>query len=173
MAKKILKRSLALGALMAFVITGSAMAEEVLSSKNHSENNVLLSDSKSYALDSTGAVTITSSTENTIANNATITVGDNQILNLISTANGVDYNGVLNNNVTISGNGNVTIHQKDEVGNAICSMSGVVDKVNISANKLNIIADSGNAIYAEEGDKVDLIAIEIVLEAYGKGRGID
>ena len=28
MAKKILKRSLALGALMAFVITGSAMAEE-------------------------------------------------------------------------------------------------------------------------------------------------
>ena len=29
MAKKILKRSLALGALMAFVITGSAMAEYV------------------------------------------------------------------------------------------------------------------------------------------------
>ena len=28
MAKKILKRSLALGALMAFVITGSAMAED-------------------------------------------------------------------------------------------------------------------------------------------------
>ena len=163
MAKKILKRSLALGALMAFVITGSAMAEEVLSSKNHSENNVLLSDGKSYVLDSTGAVTITSSTENTIANNATITVGDNQVLNLISKASGGDYNGILNTNVTINGNGNVTIHQKDIVGNAICSMSGSPDIVKITANKLNIIADSGNAIYAEEGDKVDLIAKEIVL----------
>lgn len=163
MAKKILKRSLALGALMAFVITGSAMAEEVLSSKDHSENNVLLRDGKSYVLDSTGAVTITSSTENTIANNATITVGENQVLNLISTARGGDYNGILNTNVTINGNGNVTIHQKDIIGNAICSMSGVVDTVNISANKLNIIADSGNAIYAEEGDKVDLTAKEIVL----------
>ena len=163
MAKKILKRSLALGALMAFVITGSAMAEEVLISKDHSENNVLLSDGKSYVLDSTGPVTITSSTENTIANNATITVGENQVLNLISTATGRDYNGILNTNVTINGNGNVTIHQKDIIGNAICSMSGVVDTVNISANKLNIIADSGNAIYAEEGDKVDLTAKEIVL----------
>lgn len=163
MAKKILKRSLALGALMAFVITGSAMAEEVLSSKDHSGNNVLLRDGKSYVLDSTGAVTITSSTENTIANNATITVGENQVLNLISTARGGDYNGILNTNVTINGNGNVTIHQKDIIGNAICSMSGVVDTVNISANKLNIIADSGNAIYAEEGDKVDLTAKEIVL----------
>lgn len=167
MAKKILKRSLALGALMAFVITGSAMAEEVLilSSKDHSENNVLLSDGAAYVLDATGEVTIKSSGENTIANNATITVGENQVLNLISTARGGDYNGILNNNVTINGNGNVTIHQKDVVGNAICSMSGVVDTVNISANKLNIIADSGNAIYAEEGDKVDLIAKEIVLSS--------
>lgn len=163
MAKKILKRSLALGALMAFVITGSAMAEEVLSSKNHSENNVLLSDGKSYVLDSTGPVTITSSTENTIANNATITVGDNQVLNLISTARGRDYNGILNTNVTINGNGNVTIHQKDIIGNAICSMSGYSDIVKITANKINVTADSGCAIYAEAGDKVDLIAKEILL----------
>lgn len=163
MAKKNLKRGLALGALMAFVITGSAMAETVLSSQNYTGSTVLLSDGAAYELDSTGPVTITSSTENTIANNATITVGDNQILNLISTANGRDYNGVLNTKVTISGNGNVTVHQKGIIGNAICSMSGVVDTVNISANKLNIIADSGNAIYAEEGDKVDLTAKEIVL----------
>lgn len=163
MAKKNLQRGLALGALMAFVITGSAMAEEVLSSKNHSENNVLLSDGKSYELDSTGAVTITSSTKNTIANNATITVGDNQILNLISTANGGDYNGILNTNVTINGNGNVTIHQKDFVGNAIGSMSSSPDIVKITASKINVTADSGNAIYAEKGDKVDLIAKEIVL----------
>lgn len=163
MAKKILKRSLALGALMAFVITGSAMAEEVLSSQEHSENNVLLRDGKSYVLDSTGAVTITSRNENTIANNATITVEENQVLNLISTAGGRDYNGILNTNVTINGNGNVTIHQEGIIGNAICSMSGVGDTVNISANKLNITADSGNAIYAEEGDKVDLTAKEIVL----------
>lgn len=163
MAKKILKRSLALGALMAFVITGSAMAEEVLSSKNHSENNVLLSDGKSYVLDSTGAVTITSSTENTIANNATITVGDNQVLKLISTATGRDYNGILNTNVTINGNGNVTIHQKDIIGNAICSMSGYSDIVKITANKISVTADSGCAIYAEQGDKIDLTAKEIVL----------
>lgn len=165
MAKKILKRSLALGALMAFVITGSAMAEEVLSGKDYTGSTVLLSDGANYVLDATGDVTITSSTENTIANNAKITVGDNQVLKLISKATGGDYNGVLNTNVTINGNGNVTIHQKDVVGNAICSMSGVVDTVNISANKLNIIADSGNAIYAEEGDKVDLIAKEIVLSS--------
>ena len=165
MAKKNLKRGLALGALMAFVITGSAMAEEVLilSSKDHSDNNVFISDGAAYVLDATGEVTIKSSGENTIANNATITVGENQVLNLISTANGRDYNGVLNTKVTISGNGNVTVHQEGIIGNAICSMSGVKDTVNISANKLNIIADSGNAIYAEEGDKIDLTAKEIVL----------
>lgn len=163
MAKKNLKRGLALGALMAFVITGSAMAEEVLSSKNHSENNVLLSGGANYVLDATGEVTIKSSGENTIANNATITVGGNQILNLISTANGGDYNGVLNTNVTISGNGNVTVHQKGIIGNAICSRSGYSDIVKITANKINVMADSGCAIYAEEGDKIDLTAKEIVL----------
>lgn len=163
MAKKNLKRGLALGALMAFVITGSAMAAEALSSMDYAGRTVLLSNAANYVLDATGAVTITSSTENTIANDATITVGDNQILNLISTANGGDYNGILNTNVTINGNGNVTIHQKGIIGNAICSRSGYSDIVKITANKINVTADSGNAIYAEKGDKVDLIAKEIVL----------
>lgn len=40
MAKKILKRSLALGALMAFVITGSAMAEETTIGTSGSVNNI-------------------------------------------------------------------------------------------------------------------------------------
>lgn len=165
MAKKNLQRGLALGALMAFVITGSAMAAEALSSKDYTGSTVLLSDGANYVLDATGAVTITSSTENTIANDAKITVGDKQILNLISTANGGDYNGILNTNVIINGNGNITIHQKNVVGNAICSMSGYSDIVKITANKINVTADSGNAIYAEEGDKVDLIAKEIVLSS--------
>lgn len=166
MAKKNLKRGLALGALMAFVITGSAMAAEALSSKDYSESTVLLSDGAAYVLDATGEVTIKSSGENTIANNATITVGDNQVLNLISTAGGGDYNGILNTNVTINGNGNVTIHQKDIIGNAICSMSGYSDIVKITANKINVTADSGCAIYAEEGDKIDLTAKEIVLSGF-------
>lgn len=148
---------------MAFVITGSAMAAEALSSMDYTGSTVLLSGGANYVLDATGEVTIKSSGENTIANNATITVGDNQILNLISTANGGDYNGILNTNVTINGNGNVTIHQKDFVGNAIGSMSSSPDIVKITASKINVTADSGNAIYAEKGDKVDLIAKEIVL----------
>ena len=163
MAKKNLKRGLALGALMAFVITGSTMAAEVLSSKNHSENNVLLSNGKSYVLDSTGAVTITSSIENTIVNNSKITVGENQVLNLLSIADGSDYNGVLNGTVEINGNGNINIHQKDVVGNAIGSISTGHDTVKITANKISVTADSGNAIYAEVGDKVDLEAKEIAL----------
>ena len=58
MAKKILKRSLALGALMAFVITGSAMAAELTSYDDYNGTEALLKDGLSYDLGASDEVTI-------------------------------------------------------------------------------------------------------------------
>ena len=160
MAKKILKRSLALGALMAFVITGNAMAAE-LTSNDYNGTEVLLKDGLSYDLGASDEVTIKSSSITTIANNATITVNDNQTLNLISTADGGAYTGVLNGNVVINGNGNIYVSQKVKMGNGLCSESSNTDHVSITANSITVSADKGCSIYAEENDRVELVAKEI------------
>ena len=161
MSKKMMKRSLALGALMAFVITGSAMAAELAT--NESLTGTMNGNNESYTLD-TDVVTLSSTVENTLIKDATIAVDAGKTLNLISKASGGDWNGVINNGVTITGDGIINIKQEAGSGNAIGSRTQQQDIVNITAN--TVYADvfgNGSAIYAENEDKVTINAKEITL----------
>ncbi len=124
MSKKMMKRSLALSALMAFVITGSAMAADV----SYNE----------FVQDKTAG--------DIISVNQDITVNGNGIASekiadyVVDVKQGVNL--TLNNvtkgssGINITGNGNVNIHNTGDETNVACS--GINQKASIEVNNLTI-----------------------------------
>ena len=170
MSKKILKRSLALGALMAFVITGSAMAAELelmsdTSVQVHTPSPYQHTTSKyygnAYTLGDTKVELISNGTPNVVLGRqnevTTVHVEENQTLRLEGNS-GSEFG--LIQDTTITGNGIVEIIQNNSGWGASAIgtnyMSG--NQVSITANK--IVLQSGyDAIYATStGDSVTLDA---------------
>ena len=118
MAKKILKRSLALGALMAFVITGSAMAETLESGE---VSHTYLGD---YTLQDQN-VNLTSNAVSPIIGNwyqdrTKVNVTDGQTLVIINNADDSHLQGIIQN-TDITGNGiiKVTDNYSEKFGPSI------------------------------------------------------
>ena len=145
MAKKILKRSLALGALMAFVITGSAMAAQNLVSGGDAigvgdyvvTTDVEISGSQKpmmgyQNLGNPGA-----------SGFVKVNVNDGKMLTVISNngATGVDTTGAVSN-VIITGNGIIDIQGK---GNASGLGYGAINE--IVAQSINISSDNAWGVY--------------------------
>lgn len=144
MAKKILKRSLALGALMAFVITGSAVAEELVSGNEkigvgeyEVKTDVKISGSKKpmmgyQLLGNPGSLGFVK-----------VNVNDGKMLTVISNngVTGADTTGAVSN-VIITGKGIIDIQGK---GNATGLGYGAINE--IEAQSIKISSDNAWAIY--------------------------
>ncbi|MBQ8417536.1 MAG: autotransporter outer membrane beta-barrel domain-containing protein [Phascolarctobacterium sp.] len=176
MSKKILKRSLALDALMAFVIIGQAWAAEpVLETVTITDNIIYLNDGGNYNLGEEAKVVLTTKAENTIAKNANITVNQGQTLEFVSDASGSDWNGVVCGNVSINEVGKnygEIIVTNNVNGNALLSVSGVADVVKMYANKITVDAKEHNAMYVEANDDLVLDAKTIILKSGADGDGM-
>ena len=145
MAKKNLKRGLALGALMAFVITGSAMAADLA--------------------DGTADGTSVANGDWTVSSNVTIdgpaktvvgVVGDGGIANTITVADGVTFTAVSNGggdgncngviaNTKIEGNGDIVLVSK---GAYPASGLGQESVDSIKGNSISITSENGYGIYS-------------------------
>lgn len=100
-----------------------------------------------------------------------VTIGAGQSLSITHTAFGGDYYGTFyNSNVNEKGqnNGKLTLHQKDEVGNALAGFTDTVN--NIYVNEFVATADDGHAIYAPNNAQITIDAKKITLNAaFGDG----
>ena len=159
MAKKNLKRGLALGALMAFVITGSAMADEL-----DSGNTVVASGSYTVNND----VTIDGAAKTMIgyvnsSNTVTIDVAEGKTLTVISNGGGGNCNGVIAH-TSITGNGNIVLHAK---GGYPASGLGQESVDSIVANSIDITSDKGYGLYStRKGESHKLNARSISIKSY-------
>ncbi|MBR1976061.1 MAG: autotransporter outer membrane beta-barrel domain-containing protein [Phascolarctobacterium sp.] len=169
MSKKILKRSLALGALMAFVITGSAMAGEKLNDITNSTTKDTIVNGGSWELEKDTVTLLNDSKlddSNNIIKNATISLKEGQTLNVYT------YDEVFNGpsmivNSTIDGKvGTVNIHQFG-TNNALGYYTGGVNVTTIDVGEINIIADGGYAVYTADHapDNYTLTAKKINISA--------
>ena len=161
MAKKTMKRSLALGALMAFAITGSAMAAELTGS----ETEIIKSGNWTVGTDVTLAAENIgdSSTEgikgydNIVIgdynnyNRTTVTVDEGKTLTLTSGYGNVDS---MVMNTDIKGDGNVVIK---ETGTGWSAALGYMTSDRIEAKNITITAvdamggDDNFAVYGDDG----------------------
>ena len=159
MAKKNLKRGLALGALMAFVITGSAMAKELKGG-----SNVIVSGAYTVNND----VTIDGSAKTMIgdvnsSDAVTIDVAEGKNLTVISNGGAGDCNGVIAN-TSITGSGNIVLHAK---GAFPASGLGQESVDSIIADSIDITSDNGWGIYStSNGESHKLNAKNIIVKSY-------
>ena len=109
MSKKMMRRSLALGALMAFVITGSAMAEELPTDvKVNSGDYCVLTDTE--IIDATNEVAVGNPTGTQYTGDVNIDIQDKSTLTITSSgSDGGDIHGVIAN-TNITGNGIVYLN---------------------------------------------------------------
>ena len=149
MAKKILKRSLALGALMAFVITGSAMAAELVSGNTaigvgdyEVTSDVEISGSERPMM---GYQNLGNPGGEGFVK---VNVNDGKMLTVISNngATDADTTGAVSN-VKITGNGIIDIQGK---GNASGLGYGAINE--IVAQSIKISSDNAWAIYTGYGN---------------------
>ena len=172
MAKKTMKRSLALGALMAFAITGSAMAAELTGS----ETEIIKSGNWTVGTDVTLAAENIgdSSTEgikgydNIVIgdynnyNRTTVTVDEGKTLTLTSGYGNVDS---MVMNTDIKGDGNVVIK---ETGTGWSAALGYMTSDRIEAKNITITAvdamggDDNFAVYGDDGDDVGVITEHVL-----------
>ncbi len=113
----------------------------------------------------------TGSMQGIVVADSDVTIGAGQSLSITHTAFGGDYYGTFyNSNVNKKGqnNGKLTLHQKDEVGNALAGFNDTVS--NIYVNEFVATADDGNAIYAPNNAQITIDAKKITLNAtFGDG----
>lgn len=169
MAKKILKRSLALGVLMAFVITGSAMAAGVINTSNSVAKNQFKNDTFTLGSDSVilnnmpkdlaGIGDETVSNQNTIIN-----ILEGQTLTL-NTTNAQEYGMIQNTIINNDGSMNGTVilnHTGNGFGAAIGTNHSGGNKVTINANEIKIDAPYSKAVYGTNAiDEINLNANKI------------
>ncbi|MBQ7759972.1 MAG: autotransporter outer membrane beta-barrel domain-containing protein [Acidaminococcaceae bacterium] len=153
MSKKMLKRSLALGALMAFVITGSAMADSV--SINESSDTGLrgIDYSDTPGLDLTGISSVTVSNTGTggatgvnLENKSSATLGEITITSTSANANGFGFRliygsevkdgvtSISGNTVVVNGNANITANGGDYAQGIYSQYSDVTFEKNVTIN---------------------------------------
>lgn len=169
MAKKILKRSLALGALMAFVITGSAMAAELSSYNDASAahmgdfelvSDVVISNEAGKAVYYPNIVI--GSYNGATATNIIGTNGKN--LTILSDANNADTWGVIANTI-IKTDGKVSLIQ---TGSG--PVLGYNSHDRIEADVIELKSDSEHStIYCGESSSQTLKAREIYIESSNDG----
>ena len=172
MSKKIMKRSLALGALMAFVITGSAMAAELTSGNSvigagdyEVNSDVIISGSKETMI---GKASYSSLSD---AERVNITLAKNKTLTIVTdTDEGGDLHGVVaNTNIIgeLNGNTRVEIRTDSDSENAVGLGHKSVDS--ITASYIAVASSGGYAIYStQSNDSHTLIANEILLSSNGR-----
>ena len=159
MAKKMMKRSLALGALMAFAITGSAMAADYTMSgdKIHNVSEMITGEN---TLSGSGTLTINNGiAQNHVIMDSKLTVnGVDLVIN--SAVTGERDWGVLRN-ATINSDSKITINQTGK--DAAIGYMAAND--NITAAELNIVSKGASAIYSNGDDVKVLDADKITLES--------
>ena len=171
MAKKILKRSLALGALMAFVITGSAMAAQLESGelKSGEVSKTYLGE---YTLQDQN-VNLTSNAVSPIIGNwyqdrTKVNVTDGQTLVIINNADDSHLQGIIQN-TDITGNGiiKVTDNYSEKFGPSILGTNNNNNNkngkgVNITADTIEFVSHGSYAVYVSDNQtKHSLEAREI------------
>ena len=184
MSKKMMKRSLALGALMAFVITGSAMAAEneltsgseaITAGGNYTVNgNVVLDGSTDK-----DEIMIGSASRHPIAEDKKIAINLNNgaVLNVTSNNDepGSDVYGVIANTEIIgdlNGNTSVILNAISTKNENVAGLgTGSVDK--IQASNIEIHSAGNNAIYDTSTDGTftnshTLIGNTVLLESKGR-----
>lgn len=174
MAKKNLKRGLALGALMAFVITGSAMAAEINSKDSVAvgefKNDTFTLGSDSVTLNGmpSGNAGIGDSAAG--SQNTMITISDGQTLTL-NTTNAQEYGMIQNTIINSDGalTGTVVLNHSGSVfGAAIGTNHSGGNNVTINANEIKIDAAGVFALYATNPvDKINLNANKISMSSQG------
>ena len=177
MSKKILKRSLALGALMAFVITGSAMAADVTFDNEHTfgiTNGNESADVKSdnYAVDGNLSVTTPNAAIYMQNNNSTmsvtahsITLKSTEATAVLATYSGTDNS---NNHLNVTATkGNLSITCVEGHGVAAANVKG---SVTLSAFGTVSVNAAENAVYAHnEGAVVTIDAANVKIESTNTG----
>ena len=169
MAKKNLKRGLALGALMAFVITGSAMAAEL-----ESNNNVTSTYLGDYTLNGQNVELTSNSVSPIIGNNyqnrTTVNVTDGQTLVIINNADDSHLQGIIQN-TDITGNGiiKVTDNYSEKFGPSILGTNNKNGKgVNITADTIEFVSHGSYAVYVSDNQtKHSLVARDISIYSAG------
>ena len=140
MAKKILKSSLALGALMAFVITGSAMAADLADGTSVANGDWTVSSN--VTIDGPAKTVVGVVADGGIAN--TITVADGVTFTAVSNGGGGNCNGVIAN-TKIEGNGDIVLVSK---GAYPASGLGQESVDSIKGNSISITSENGYGIYS-------------------------
>lgn len=170
MAKKILKRSLALGALMAFVITGSAMAG-TLALESGEVSNTYLGD---YKLQDQN-VNLTSNAVSPIIGNwyqdrTTVNVADGETLVIVNNANDGHSQGIIQN-TDITGNGVIKVidNYSKSFGASILGTNNNDNKgINITADTIEFVSHGSFAIFVSDNQsKHSLKAREISIDSDG------
>lgn len=161
---KVTKRNLAKTVTLALVMASAVSVAGAAELTSQDVTSTINGGGASYTL-ATDNVTISSDAQNTVLENANITIGAGQTLTLTSTADGIDYYGVLHQgNVNAEGqnNGKLVINQNEQRGNAIGYQAGTQK---IYVDEFIATADSGCAIYANTGDNYTIDAKKITLNA--------
>ena len=177
MSKKMMRRSLALGALMAFVITGSAMAADVTFDNEHTfgiTNGNESADVKSdnYAVDGNLSVTTPNAAIYMQNNNSTmsvtahsITLKSTEATAVLATYSGTDNS---NNHLNVTATkGNLSITCVEGHGVAAANVKG---SVTLSAFGTVSVNAAENAVYARnEGAVVTIDAANVKIESTNTG----
>lgn len=161
---KVTKRNLAKTVTLALVMASAVSVASAAELTSQDVTSTINGGGASYTL-ATDNVTISSDAQNTVLENANITIGAGQTLTLTSTTDGIDYYGVLHQgNVNAEGqnNGKLVINQNEQRGNAIGYWAGTQK---IYVDEFVATADSGCAIYANTGDNYTIDAKKITLNA--------
>ncbi len=171
MSKKMLKRSLALGALMAFVITGSAMAANIT---NQTQADEIGETTTNFAID--GAITATETNIEISGNRekTVLTVNGGEIVgydakgNKVSSVIGIggDFRDTTNESVTIRNIKELKVNSSyiglsagSDVNTGFVNLNTPVGKVYIDKTVgLTVIKSASNGVYA--GGNNGLVQIE-------------
>ena len=190
MSKKMLKRSLALGALMAFVITGSAMAADVTLTADGTDEKVgktgISNGGKAAvvtnAYENDGALTVNAvaSSIATYGNNAEMSVkADSITLNTqsgtaILVTRDTEDNSTGGNRLTVTAtNGDLEINAitGDAHGIAVANNNG---SLTLNAKGTVSVKAAENAVYARnEGAEVTIEATDVKIESTNTGEEKD
>ena len=169
MSKKMLKRSLVLGALMAFVITGQALAADVLIDTTNSTTTAPIVNGGTWELGEDTVTLVNNSkldASNNIIKDATITLKEAQTLNVHTYDKIFNGPSMIVNSTINGGAGTINIHQFG-TNNALSYYTGGKNDTSINVGKINIIADGGYAVYTSNHapDKYTLTAKEIYISS--------
>lgn len=181
MSKKMMKRSLALGALMAFVITGSAMAAEneltsgseaITAGGNYTVNgNVVIDGTAETMIGIPSDITGANTTSVDLQNNAVLTVKadskeDDNIHGVIANT---EIIGALDGNTSVVLETVIDSQNHGKEFNEYAAGLGHYSVDKIQASNIKITSTGNNALYQTEAtDSHTLIGNKITLDSKGR-----